>query len=214
LIVVLLPQKNKEKPMTRIRRKVRRFPRLSESASQSACPQGADDKFLTERARLEKQAFRAIGSLRKMRVELGQIFIQLKATLKHGEWGDYYEETFGGSVSFRSAERYMELATKANSDSLSILKPGMDQYAVNMHKTTERARKETGVVDEPKPERVYRLALRLNTAQRDATILLWASPHRPGAEIELVTVLDSLHIKYGFVSTDALKSGKQEARPA
>jgi hypothetical protein len=194
---------------------MRRFPRLPESASQSAFQKGTEDKFLAERARLEKQAFRAIGSLRKMRVELGQIFIQLKATIKYGDWGDYYEETFGGSsVSFRSAERYMKLATKGNSDSLSILKPGMDQHAAEIHNATERARTETGVPDKPKPEEVYRLALHLSAAQREATILLWASPHRRNAEVELVTVLDSLHIKYGFVSTDTLGSGKQEARPA
>jgi hypothetical protein len=194
---------------------VRRLPRPPENASQSACLKGTDDKFLAERARLEKQAFRVIGSLNKMRVELGQIFIQLKATLKHGEWGDYYEETFGGSVSFRSAERYMELAAKANSDSLSILKPGTDQHAVKIQNATERARTETGVVEKPKPGKVYRLALHLSMAQREATILLWASPHRPNAEVELVTVLDSLHIKYGFVNTArALKSVKHEAIPA
>ena len=153
-----------------------------------------------------------VEALKKKRLEAGRIFLQLKATCKHGEWEKYYEETFGKScVCFRTAERYMRLAAKIKSDSLSVLKPGMDQHAVNIQNTTKIARAETGVSDEQKPEQVYRLALRLTTAQRDATVSLWASPHRSSAEKEVVAVLDRLHVKYGAVSSDSLKSIKQEA---
>jgi hypothetical protein len=175
-------------------------------------PVRAKNKFLAERARLEKQVFWIIGWLGRKQVELGQIFLRLKATCKHGEWEEYYEEIFGHSLSLRTAERYMKRASKVNSDSLSILKPGTDQHAVNINKATERARAETGVSTEQKPEPVYRLALRLSEAQRGATISLWKSPHRARAEKEVVAVLERLLIEYRFISSNSLKSIKQEAR--
>jgi hypothetical protein len=95
-------------PAKQMVRAVHRLPRLSESA---------EDKLKAERAALEACAFWTIGSLAKMRIEMGQIFIRLKTTLKHGEWEHYYEKTFGFSgVSLRSAERYMRKAAKADSE--------------------------------------------------------------------------------------------------
>jgi hypothetical protein len=176
----------------------------------------AEIKFLTERARLEQQAHRIIGwlgsrPLRKQ-LELGEILIQLKATCKHGEWEKYYEETFGQScVSFRTAERYMKLAAKTKSDRLSVLKPGMDQHAVNIQNATKIARAETGVSDEQKLVPVYRLALHLTPTLREATVLLWASPHRSSAEKEVVAVLERFLVKHGFISSESLKSTQQEA---
>ena len=202
---------------SRKRRMNRKKNWAKQDASSKHRPSGrAESKFLTERARLEQQAHRIIrwlGSrpLRKQ-LELGLILIQLKDTCKHGEWEKYYEETFGQScVSFRTAERYMKLAAKTKSDRLSVLKPGMDQHAVNIQNTTKIARAETGVSDEQKPEQVYRLALRLTTTQRNATVSLWASPHRSSAEKEVVVVLERFLVKHGFISSDSLKSIKQEA---
>src|SRR5271170_4747567 len=94
-------------------------------------PRRAEEKFLTERAQLERQAFRIIGALGIAHLELGGVLIQLKATCKHGEWEKYYKKTFDQSrVSFRTAERYMRLAAKAKSDRLSVLKRGVDRHAV------------------------------------------------------------------------------------
>jgi hypothetical protein len=166
-----------------------------------------ENKFLTERARLERQALWLIGLLDRKQVVLGQTFILLKKTCRHGEWEKYYGETFGHlSVSFRTAERYMKLAAKDKSDSLSISKPGTDPHAVNIRKATERARAETRVSTEQKPEQVYRLALHLSTAQRNATILLWQSPDRPHAEREVVAVLERCVIESGLISSDSFKS--------
>ena len=104
----------------------------------------------------------------------------------------------------------MNLAAKTNSDSLSILKPGTDRHAVNIHNATKRARVETGISGDQKPEPVYRLALRLTTAQRDAAILLWGSSYRPTAEKEVVAVLERFFIKYVSIGPEALKSVKRE----
>ena len=64
---------------------------------------------------------------------------------------------------------------------------------------------------EQKPERIYRLPLHLSTAQQDATDLLLKSPHRLSAEREMVAVLERCLIKFGFISSDSLKSIKREA---
>src|SRR5580698_487164 len=86
-----------------------RYPRLSESGSQSLHPKTTEDKLKARRAFLEACAFKAIAALKKKRLEAGRIFLQLKGTCKHGEWEEYYEKTFGRScVSFRTAERYMK----------------------------------------------------------------------------------------------------------
>jgi hypothetical protein len=108
-------------PAKQMVRAVHRFPRLSESDK--------DKLKAEERAVLEACAFRAIGSLAKMRIGIGQIFIRLKTTLKHGEWDHYYEKTFGLSgVSLRLAERYMRRAAKAereiNSSAAGIVAGG------------------------------------------------------------------------------------------
>ncbi len=191
---------------------VNRFSRPEERSSQAERAKSAEEELKTRRAALEASAFRAIGSLRKMRIELGRIFIQLKATLKHGEWGHYYEKVFGdSSVSARSASRYMKLAAKTDSDSLSNLKPGIDQHAVTIHNATEKAKEAVGGAATT-PEPVYRLALHLNAAQREATIKLWISEHRPNAERALVALLDRLHIRYGIINSDELKPKKEKVR--
>jgi hypothetical protein len=204
------PGRKTMKP-TQAGKAIRRPRRRAESSSLSF-------GLKARRASLEQQALRLIALLGRKRLELGQTLNQLRDTCNHGEWENYYRKTFGDSFSFRTAGRYMKLAAeaadKAKSDSLSILKPGTDQHAVNIRKATERARAETGVSTEQKPEQVYRLALHLSTAQRNATILLWQSPDRPRAEREVVAVLERCLIESGLISSDSLKSKKREAKSA
>jgi hypothetical protein len=205
--------KQAERKPTQAGKAIRRPRRRGASSSPSSGLKVTENNFLAERARLERQALWLIGLLGRKQLELGQTFVLLKAKCKHGEWEKYYRKNFGHtSVSFRTAERYMKLAAKVKSDSLSVLKPGTDQHAVNIHKATERARAETGVSSEQKPEQVYRLALHLSEAQRDATILLWQSPERPRAEREVVAVLERCLIKSGLISSDSLKSKKRDAK--
>jgi hypothetical protein len=204
--------KQTERKPTQAGTAIRRPRRRAESSSPSSGLKVTENKSLTERAQLEARALRLIAWLDKKQVELGQTFVLLKDTCNHGEWGNYYKKNFAHSLSLRTAERYMKLAAEVKSDSLSILKPGADQHAVNIHKATERARAETGVSSEQKPEQVYRLALHLSEAQRDATILLWQSPDRPRAERAVVAVLERCLIKSGLISSDSLKSRKRDAK--
>jgi hypothetical protein len=198
--------------VSKIFREAPRFPRLGESTLGASQPESAEDKLNAERAGLEAEAFAIIGNFRKMRLELGRIFIRLKNTRKHGDWERYYERTFGNSkVSFRSAERYMVRAKKADADSkidsLTIFQPGMDAQAREIRNTTEKAQAEIG--DAPKPELVYRLALHLSAEQRDATIRLWKSPRRRRAEKEIIGVLNQLLIKFGRFKNEGADHDKE-----
>jgi hypothetical protein len=177
------------------RKTIYRFPRLAERALQGTNSDSSEDKAQAEREALETEAIKIIGNFRTMKVEIGRIFIRIKATLKHGEWEGYYAKTFGdSSVSFRSDERYMLLATKVKTDSLTVLKPGTGPEAQETHDATAEAVAEIG--DIRKPEPVYRLALHLSADQRDATIRLWKSPHRRRAEKKIVALLDQLLIRF------------------
>jgi hypothetical protein len=165
-----------------------RFPRLVERPE--------DAKF----ARLEADAFRALGSLSRSRRELGQIFLALKAKLKHGEWQPYYMETFGESgVPYRSATRYMKQYAEDKKASLAVLKSGTSQNAANIDKATKKVKAIVGAAPKPGPP-VYRLALHLNAAQREATILLWSSKHRDKAEKEHIELLRKQHLKYSITT--------------
>ena len=146
-----------------------------------------------------------IGNYRNMRVALGHIFIRIKATLKHGEWERYYEKTFGTSiVTFRTAERYMLLAAKADSvaknDRLTIFDQGVDPKSRETRAATAEAQAEIGNV--ATPAAIYRLPLHLSADQRDSTIRLWQSPYRRPAEKEVVAVLDKHLIKFRALKDD------------
>lgn len=181
---------------------VLRFPRLAEND---------EEKLKAERAELETEAFAIIANFRKLRVELGRVFIRIKATLKHGQWQRYYAKTFGtSSVPLRSAERYMKRARKADAlsknDRLTVFKPGTTPEARERQSATVEAQAEIG--DVPKPEPVYRLALHLSADKRDATIRLWQSPHRRRAERKIVAVLDQLLIKFGVLKDKGIDDEK------
>jgi hypothetical protein len=192
-------------------RTIYRFTRLPENASQ-ARPECTEDNLKVERAGLEKEAFRVITFYDKARLRLGQIFIRLKSTLKHGQWERYYERTFGDcGVSLRSAERYMRKAAKADrdsrNDSLTVLKEGTNSEAVKIRNATkeaaERVQAAVGCCTQ-NTEAVYRLALHLSAIKREATIRLWQSQHRPPVEKKIIAVLSKSLIEFGFVDGDAL----------
>lgn len=166
-------------------REVMRFPRLAEDAPQESPSGSTDDKLTAQRAILEEEARQLIASHRESRLRLGRIFNQIKTTLRHGVWRSYFHKIFASQISYRSAARYMKRAAKAEADSkkdrLTLLKSGTDEVKDD---ATNEARVEVGDAARPVPEDkpAYRLALHLDAVRRDATIRLWASPHRRRAE--------------------------------
>jgi hypothetical protein len=178
---------------------IARFPRLARNV---------EERLKSEQAALETDAREVIADFPKLRVRLGRIFRRLKVIARNfGYWGTYYHETFGTSgVSFRTAERYMALAEKADAnsenDSLTILKPGNGPAAQEIQAATTEAQTEVGVA--PKPEAAYRLALGLSPFRRAATIRLWASPRRRRAERNVIACLDAILVEAGLLTADEL----------
>jgi hypothetical protein len=178
---------------------IARFPRLARNV---------EERLKSDQAALETDAREVIADFPKLRVRLGRIFRRLKVIARNfGNWGTYYHQTFGTSgVSFRSAERYMALARKADANSendrLTILKPGNSPAAQEIETATTEAQSENGGA--PKPEAVYRLALGLSPFRRAATIRLWASPGRRRAEKKVIACLDVLLVEAGLLTEGEL----------
>ena len=129
-------------------RAMRRVPGLSESASQASCSQGTEDKLKAERAVLEKCAFALLTRRRQLRIELGQTFIRIRATLEHGHWKSYFAETFATLINLRTAQRYMDLVrgqkTDSKNDTESLFPLAKDPQAVQTRAATAKAKAEVG----------------------------------------------------------------------
>lgn len=170
---------------------VRRFPRL----------RNRDRKIL--RAQLEKLAFKMIVDFRKLRVDLGRLFLRIKETLDHGEWEGYYAKTFASGLSLRTAQRCMLRATKADAattnDNLTFFKAGTSPQAQEVQVTTAEAQAEIGTAPQPPP--VHQLPLHLRAEESAGVNKLWRSSHRRFAERQVIAVLHRLLVKFGFLKT-------------
>jgi len=190
----------------------KRFPRVEEDC----------DLMLTERARLEAQAWRLFTTRDKVRLELGRTFIRIKATFRHGEWtAAYYTETFNTSgVSFRTIQRWMQKARRDHADSehaiMSFFKPATDEGALRTDDATARAEAEVGGTAylKPKPERVrlegpavYKLPLHLKGDERDACDALRKSAEWPCAEQKILALLKQLCAECGIVNSNPDNDG-------
>lgn len=182
--------------------------RLPESASQ--VPDGTDAKLKAERAALEACAFRLIAQRRKVRMELGRTFVRIKATLKHGRWKTYFGEVFGEcGISLRSAERYMRMADEADedpkNDKLSLFKPARDPQAVKTRDATAKAECEVGHRQREKVrlEGIFKLPLLLSVDEQKATRKLLNSADWPSAQLEIITLLNHMCVKFGTADKEA-----------
>jgi hypothetical protein len=166
-------------------------------------------------AALETRAFRWIARGRAANLELGRVFLEIKAIVGHGRWERYYAERFGSyGVAQRTAQTYMERARKEDAISKtaeSALFPmATDPKAQEMRAATEQARAEVAKAGEtPKrgPVRrdgIYKLPLFLTIDEQDATDELRKSPDWPDAQKKIVALLDQLCIECGVLNEDAL----------
>jgi hypothetical protein len=159
---------------------------------------GDEDKWTTERVRLESHAFGLIARRHEVNLELGQTFLRIKATLKHGRWKSYFNETFASNISLRTAQRYMERARASESaagskgDKLSLFKPATDQQATKIRQATVNARAEVG----DSKNHVLKLPLSVTPREAEAILALWRSPQRIEAEREIIAHLKQLCEKF------------------
>jgi hypothetical protein len=170
---------------------VQRFPRLSESAE--------EELLKEERERLTALARNLFSVRREVRIELGRVFIRIKATFKHGSWKPYFYQTFKDyRVSLRSVQRWMGLAHKADADlddaRVALLKPALDEQAVLVGEATAKAELEADRAPAEKAQSsvVFKLALRLNFQDQEAFRELQHSPNWPNAERKIVAYIKDL----------------------
>jgi hypothetical protein len=171
----------------------------------------AEDELKAQRVALEARAWRLFATRRKVRLELGRTFLQLKATFKHGEWTKgYYSETFGATgVSFRTVQRWMKKAREANliskNDKMTLFPPALDADAVKTREATAKAEAEgshkltTGEI-QLEGLRIYRLPIHLTGDQRDRTDELRRLPKWPRAEQKIIDLLNQLHVEFGIIN--------------
>jgi hypothetical protein len=197
--------------------------RLAQSAESIA------DKAKADRlAALDAQAFHWIARGREANRELGRIFNEIKSILKHGEWEPYFENTFRKrGIALRTAQVYMQLASEPDmvSDAdPALFPPATDPLALAISHAAEEARSAVAIVGDQVPERsesagekhlprdgTYKLSLSMTGHEMVMTDELRGSQNWPDAEMEIITFLQQLHIKYVTypeAAADAAQTGE------
>lgn len=155
-------------------------------------------------------------------IELGRVFNQIKALLKHGEWKPYFGETFvPRGIPLRTATEYMRLAREHDeitkkADS-ALFPPATDAQATEINTAAEEAKQEvaSAAADQtesaesqsgptlrksrPRLDGLYRLPLFLTGKQKDNLDALRNSENWADAALEITTTIDELCIRYGLV---------------
>jgi hypothetical protein len=176
---------------------------------------------------LDAQAFHWIARGREANRELGRIFNEIKSILKHGEWEPYFENTFRKhGIALRTAQDYMRLASepdRASRADPALFPPATDPQAQAISDAADKARTAVVTANEQSPDiskskskiRVrrdgtYKLPLSMTGHDMDIADELRASPKWPDAEMEIITFLQQLHIKYVTYSevVDAAQTGE------
>lgn len=217
---------------------IRRFPRLP---IRRYCRRNAEDvaRFRTARliAVLEKRAHTWIGRGRKANLKLGRIFLRLKLLVRHGDFRDYYERTFGipHEIPFRTAQSYMQAARKEGKDincaDSALFPAATDPQAVEIREVTKThqlavddARAETSdeaaSADEHRDSHaeesgestcVCRPSFHVTPDQKAQISALWRSEHRAAAESEVVNLLIELCDRYQGSSDSSSSSEEDDA---
>jgi hypothetical protein len=156
-------------------------------------------------AALEAKAFRCIARGRKANVELGRLFLLIKAIVGHGRWESYYAERFRGcGISKRTAQVYMDLARKEDATSKTadsaVFAKAMDPQAVKTRDATAKAKAEVGHSQNEKvrPDGIFKLPLFLTGEEQKATHVLVHSSDWPIAQREIIRLLKELCVRFGI----------------
>lgn len=98
------------------------------------------EDLTVEYARNEAEAIRRLlGKTAECLVEVGRRLIEVKARLKHGEWGDYLRREFDWNE--RTAQRFMTVADRFKNDNLSDLNIAPSAlYLLSAGSTPDQAR--------------------------------------------------------------------------
>jgi hypothetical protein len=175
-------------------------------------------KFTANRAKRERlanlvaEAFRWIARGRTANIELGRVFLLIKATVGHGQWERYYADTFGScGIAKRTAQGYMELARREDANSKSAesahFPKATDQHAVTMRNATAKAEAEVGgsarfrSAADPTGA-IFNLQVRLTAEVQEAVGKLRSSADWLSAEREIAAFLRGLCVKSGILNKE------------
>jgi hypothetical protein len=177
-------------------------------------PRSLGPKFTANRTKAEQlaalvaQARRWIARGREANIEVGRVFLLIKAIVGHGQWERYYADTFGScGIAKRTAQEYMELARREDANSKSAesahFPRALDPQAVTTRKATAKAEVEVGTSAQLKStseptEAPFNLQVRMSTEMQQAVSNLRQSPSWPVAQRKLVAHLKQLCIEFGF----------------
>jgi hypothetical protein len=199
-----------------------RFPRLIRRYCRRTAEDVAFYRTAHRFAELEAKAFDWIARGRPANIELGRVFNQIKALLKHGEWKPYFAKKFAPrGIHLRTATDYMamarqddEITKKADS---ALFPPATDPQAVEIREATARHRAavaraksssseaassdaETDHCERAKdPEGsmcTCRLQIRMSKENHARVLALWRSRNRALAETAVAEFLLELCAKY------------------
>ena len=134
------------------------------------------------------------------------LFIQLKRTVRHGEWEAFYEAKFGkGHVTLGTAQRYMKLARRdaeAKNGVAPFLKPGGSRGGAigqAIRDANEQAKADQGA--RRRKEKVF-----LDSMFRKLTAELLNLPSWPTASHEILDLFKHVRNKFGIVHEVTLAS--------
>jgi hypothetical protein len=207
----------------RLLKSIRRFPRLPRRYPRLPAEDVATQAKANRLADLDERAFKWLARGRPANIELGRVFNQIKALLKHGDWKPYFAEKFAPhGISLRTATEYMrfareadEITKKANS---ALFPPATDQQSQAMNDANGEAQAAVALAGEQSPETsalepgteikntrkkrrridgIYKLPLYMTGDQKAATDLLLKSEDWHSAETAIMNLLKRLHIRYG-----------------
>ncbi len=174
-------------------------------------------------AALEARAFQWIARGRAANLELGRVFLRIKAIVGHGQWERYFVERFAScGVAQRTAQTYMEMAREADTKNAesALFPAATDPQALAINYATEKAQAAVAAADElspetstPEPDKrtttlrkkrirldgIYRLPLYLTGDQKDNLDALQDSPSWKDAELAIVATVERLFVQYGIV---------------
>jgi hypothetical protein len=190
-----------------------RFAKRAQTAFSSLGPKFTAKRGNRERlAVLVAEAFGWIARGRTANIELGRVFLQIKAIVGHGRWERYYADTFGSSgIAKRTAQAYMDLARKEDANSKSAesahFPKARDQHAVTMRNATAKAEAEVGSSAHLKPVAdptgaIFNLQVRLTAEVQEAVGKLRSSADWLSAEREIVAFLRTLCVKLGILTKE------------
>jgi len=132
---------------------------LALSPEDTAATNWVDDQV----AKLDAMIIRGIAQRADAKIQIGRALNEQKRLLGHGKFKSHVSDVLGSMISVRTAERYMKVArkedTEAKSDKVSLLNSGSDDGATDIKTSAQKGK---AAVDSKRND-MYKLLIPLNS---------------------------------------------------